>query len=173
MTHQIPNRPPRRRSRHAAAARPSTQLRQRARRNVRLLVAAVSAAAGICLIVGSVALVAEITELPAARQHATAAHQRAASAVEAGKTPQAAGRGHPSRSAAPPPVRVRGHSRRPRRPPLSPSRLRLEAAGGGQQLVEDRIPGAAPLELKEAVGSGDQQEAVPELRGSLAARNRG
>ena len=63
MTHQIPNRPPRRRSRHAAAARPSTQLRQRARRNVRLLVAAVSAAAGICLIVGSVALVAEITEL--------------------------------------------------------------------------------------------------------------
>ncbi len=39
-------------------------------------------------------------------------------------------------------------------------------------LVEDRLPGPAPLELEEAVGAGDQDDAVPEPCGSLAARNR-
>src|SRR6516162_9215270 len=37
--------------------------------------------------------------------------------------------------------------------------------------VEDRSPGPAALQLEEAVGAGDQQDAVPELPGRLAARD--
>jgi len=72
--------------------------------------------------------------------------------------------------------------------PEPPARLRLPAlrvhdlhagsAAGAEQaathpvLVEDRVPGPAPLELEKAVGARDQQHAVPEPRSSLAARDR-
>lgn len=39
-------------------------------------------------------------------------------------------------------------------------------------LVEDRIPGPAPLQFEEAVGAGDEQYAVPQPRRVLAARDR-
>jgi hypothetical protein len=49
----------------------------------------------------------------------------------------------------------RGRHRRPARP-----------------LVEDRVAGAAALELEEAVGAGGEQHPVPEAGGVLAARDR-
>jgi hypothetical protein len=39
-------------------------------------------------------------------------------------------------------------------------------------LVEDRIPSPGALQLEEAVGPGDQQYAIPQPRGVLAARDR-
>jgi hypothetical protein len=38
--------------------------------------------------------------------------------------------------------------------------------------VEDRVPGAAPLQLEEAVSLGDQQDAVPQPGRRVAARDR-
>jgi hypothetical protein len=164
MTHQSPSGRPHHRSRHAAATRSSTRLRQRARRNVRLLIAAVSAVAGICLVVGSVGLVAKITALPAGTHLSAAAHQRPASAVEAGHAPPSASRARLPGPAQARPSHDRGHARRSR-PTLDPLRLRLplrlDDVVGSRLLVEDRIPGAAPLELEETVGASDEQEAVP------------
>jgi len=39
-------------------------------------------------------------------------------------------------------------------------------------LVEDRVPGAAALQLEEPVGAGDEKHAVPQPRGVIAARDR-
>jgi hypothetical protein len=41
-----------------------------------------------------------------------------------------------------------------------------------RSLVEDGVPGPAALQLEEAVGSGDEQYAVPQPRRVLAARDR-
>jgi hypothetical protein len=51
----------------------------------------------------------------------------------------------------------------------SPDRLGAVPPAG---LVEDRVAGAAALELEEAVGPGDQQYAVPQSRGVRATRDR-
>lgn len=40
------------------------------------------------------------------------------------------------------------------------------------RLVEDRIASPAALQLEEAVGAGDQEYAIPQPRGVLAARDR-
>jgi len=37
--------------------------------------------------------------------------------------------------------------------------------------VENRVPGAAPLQLKEAVSLGDKQHAVPQLGRSVTPRD--
>lgn len=59
---------------HAAPRRPSTQLGQHAGRALRLLAAAGTGAAGLCAIVGSLALVVSATE-PARATHAAARPQ--------------------------------------------------------------------------------------------------
>jgi hypothetical protein len=58
---------------------------------------------------------------------------------------------------------VRGPAGRPGRP---------SAASRPASSVEDGIPRPAALQLEEAVGLGDEQHAVPQARGILAARNR-
>jgi hypothetical protein len=42
----------------------------------------------------------------------------------------------------------------------------------GRTLVEDRVPGAAALQLEEPVRAGDKQHAIPQPRSVLAARDR-
>ena len=64
------------------------------------------------------------------------------------------------------------------RPAASPPRAQAQARVPGPRLgtaaavsVEDRIPGPAALQLEEAVGARDEQDAVPELASSVAARD--
>lgn len=65
----------------------------------------------------------------------------------------------------------------PRRAALAAMRAGTQAtavadAAEGDGLVEDRIASPAALQLEEAVGPGDQQYAIPQPRGVLAARDR-
>ena len=82
MTHQAPYRwqPPRPRPQHrAGAVRPSLPRHDQVRRALRLLVAAGTCIAGLCLVVGLVALVAALTE--SSRAANVAANSRATPAM--------------------------------------------------------------------------------------------
>lgn len=63
-------------------------------------------------------------------------------------------------------------------PAAAPGASTAQAAGPAQArrptlaLVEDRVPGAAALELEEAIGAGDQEHSVPEPGSVLATRDR-
>lgn len=84
MRNRTPRRSPRRRPRHAAAARLARPYRLRDRRATRLLAIAGSAVAGLSLVVGAVALVAEITALPSATHVTVTARQKPVRRLAAG-----------------------------------------------------------------------------------------
>jgi hypothetical protein len=86
MTHNsLYRRTPRRRPRHAAASRPAPPYRLRDRRATRLLAVAGSAVAGLSLVVGAVALMAEITALPSATHVTVAGGQKPAQRLAVGR----------------------------------------------------------------------------------------
>jgi hypothetical protein len=65
----------------------------------------------------------------------------------------------------------------PRRAALATTRAGAQAtavaaSADGDGLVEDRIPSPAALQLEEAVCPGNQQYAIPQPGGVLAARDR-
>lgn len=57
-------------------------------------------------------------------------------------------------------------------PAAAPAAGRAQACEPALALVEDRVPGAAALELEEAIGAGDQEHSVPEPGSVLATRDR-
>ena len=89
MRNRTPRRSPRRRPRHAAAARLARPYRLRDRRATRLLAIAGSAVAGLSLVVGAVALVAEITALPSATHVTVTARQKPVRRLAAAGRPAA------------------------------------------------------------------------------------
>ncbi len=80
MTHQSTGRRrwPQSRPRHASASRLPAPFRPPARATVRLLAAAGSILAGLCVVIGSVALVADVTALPSATHISAADGQQPA-----------------------------------------------------------------------------------------------
>jgi hypothetical protein len=102
MTHNSTyRRSPRRRPRHAAPSRPARPYRLRDRRATRLLAIAGSAVVGLGLVVGAVALVAEITALPSASHVTVTAGQKPARHLAAGPPPGGRPSGGAERLGAP------------------------------------------------------------------------
>jgi hypothetical protein len=108
MTHNSTyRRSPRRLPRHAMASRPAQPYRLRDRRATRLLAVAGSAVAGLSLVVGAVALVAEVTALPSATHVTATAGQKLARRLAAGWPPDGADR--PGAAGSPVIAQFAGH----------------------------------------------------------------